>query len=366
MYKSFLHKFLKTLDWYIVRKFIGTYFSAILLMICIFIIFDISEKIDDFVTKKAPLGKIIFDYYLTFIPFFLNTFSSLFVFITVIFFSSKMAYNTEIIAILSSGVSFMRMLYAYLLSAVFIFLFSLFLNHFVIPPANKIRLAFESQYIKSPYQNRNINIHLQVEPNIYLYLYNFEQSTNRANNFSIERYENGTLKSKLISEYAVYKEDKNKWEMHNYFIRNITDSTEIIEKGEVADTAVKFTAQELKQRDNVITSMNYFELKDYIGEQRMRGQNVDKALLENYNRTSMPFSVFVLTLLGVSLSSRKVRGGIGMQIGLGIGMSFMYILFMRFSEIFIQVGLANALMAAWLPNIFFMIIAIILYMKTPK
>lgn len=357
---------LKKLDWYIIKKFIGTYFFALMLIIVIFIIFDISEKIDDFIQKKAPLDKIIFNYYLTFIPFFLNTFSSLFVFITVIFFTSKMAYNTEIIAILSSGVSFLRMLYPYFISAAFIFLFSLCLNHFVIPPANKIRIEFEAQYMNKAFNRNNMNLHLQVEPGLYLFISNFYYSANRASNFSLERYSGDTLKSKLISDYALYNEEEGKWELNNYYIRDLKDSTEVITSGTKMDTIVKFSATELKQRDNVVTTMNYFELQDNIKEQRMRGQNPSNAMLENYNRTSIPFSVFVLTLLGVSLSSRKVRGGIGMQIGVGIALSFSYILLLRFSEMFIQIGIANPLMAAWIPNILFAIIAITFYIKAPK
>jgi lipopolysaccharide export system permease protein len=169
-----------------------------------------------------------------------------------------------------------------------------------------------------------------------------------------------------MADYAVYNNKTNVWQLNNYFIRHLSDSSEIIEKGLKKDTVINFSAEELKQRDNIVTSMNYFELQDNIREQKMRGQNPSKALLENFNRTSMPFSVFVLTLIGVSLSSRKVRGGIGLQIGIGIAMSFSYILLLRFSEIFIQVGIANPLMAAWIPNILFTIIAIAFYVNTPK
>ncbi|MDR2383330.1 MAG: LptF/LptG family permease [Prevotellaceae bacterium] len=347
-------------------KFIGTFFLILLLIIVIIIIFDISQHIDDFVSKQAPLKKIIFNFYLTMVPFYANTFSSLFVFITVIFFTSKMAYNTEIIAILSSGVSFSRMLFPYFISAAMIFLFSLALNHIIIPPANKIRIEFESQYIKNPYQRKSMNLHLQVQPNVYLYLSNFYSSSNRASHFSLERFEGNVLKSKLISDYAIYDNKKNVWQLNNYFIRELSDSAEIITTGTKLDTVVNFSAEELKQRDNVITSMNYFELQDNIKEQKMRGQNPNKSLLENYNRTSIPFSVFVLTLIGVSLSSRKIRGGIGMQIGIGIALSFIYILFLRFSEVFIQVGVASPLLAAWIPNLIFSVVAVVLYIRAPK
>ncbi|MDR1887168.1 MAG: LptF/LptG family permease, partial [Prevotellaceae bacterium] len=262
---------MKTLDLYIIGKFIGTYLLMLSLIIVIIIIFDISEHIDDFVSKKAPLGKIVFNFYLTVIPFYINTFSSLFVFITVIFFTSKMAYDTEIIAILSSGVSFGRMLYPYFISAALIFVFSITLNHFIIPPANKTRLEFESQYIRSPYQRKSMNLHLQVQPNVYLYLSNFYPSVNRAGHFSLERFEGNVLKSKLISDYAIYDSEKKVWRLNNYFIRELSDSSEIITTGTQMDTAVNFSAEELKQRDNVIISMNYFELQDNIKEQKMRG-----------------------------------------------------------------------------------------------
>jgi lipopolysaccharide export system permease protein len=330
------------------------------------IIFDISEKIDDFVSKKAPLDKIIFEYYLNFIPFFLNAFSSLFVFIAVIFFTSKMAYNTEIVAILSNGTGFLRILFPYFVSAAIIFLFSLTLNHFIIPQANKVRLAFEDQYINKPYRKQSLNLHLQVEPGQYMYLSNFFHYNDRAENFSLERFEKNRLKSKLVSEYAIWDTVSRKWRLYNYFIRDLQDTGEIITAGTQLDTLVNFSAEELRQRDSKIMAMNYFELSRHIDEQKMRGVKSHAAVLEQYNRTSIPFSVFILTLIGVSLSSRKVRGGIGLQIGAGIALSFIYILLLRFSEVFIQVGVATPPTAAWLPNLLFLVIALLLYRTAPK
>jgi lipopolysaccharide export system permease protein len=199
-----------------------------------------------------------------------------------------------------------------------------------------------------------------------MYISNFYPSSNRASNFSLERFENNILKSKLIADYAIYDSEKKIWQINNYFIRTLSDSSEVIVTGTQMDTVVNFSAEELKQRDNVITSMNYFELQDNIKEQKMRGQSPSKSFLENYNRTSIPFSVFVLTLIGVSISSRKIRGGIGMQIGIGIALSFIYILLLRFSEVFIQVGVASPLLAAWIPNFLFIIVAVVLYIKAPK
>lgn len=357
---------LKTIDWYIIRKFIGTYFFALMLIIIIVIIFDISEKIDDFVTKKAPLRLIVFNYYFTFIPFFINTFSPLFIFISVIFFTSRMAYNTEIIAILSSGISFRRMMYPYFVSAFFIFALSFTLNHFIIPPANKIRLEFQDKYVKNPFVNNNQDLHFQTSPGQYVYMSSFNVYDDIARNFSIERIENGELKSKLISDYAQWDTTTNKWKLQNYIIRDFDERGERITKGMTLDTAVNLNAIELKRRDYFVSSMNYFQLNDYIDEQRMRGSKLDAALIEKHNRTAIPFSAFVLTAIGVSLSSRKVRGGIGLHIGIGITLSFTYILFLRFSEIFVQANIAPPLIAVWIPNVIFSIIGIILYRIAPK
>ena len=357
---------LKILDWYIIRKFIGTYFFALMLIIIIVIIFDISENIDDFITKKAPLTAIIFDYYFTFIPFFVNTFSPLFVFIAVIFFTSKMAYNTEIIAMLSSGISFRRMMYPYFLSALFIFILSFSLNHFVIPPANAVQLEFKEKYVKNQFVNNDQNIHSQRLPGVYVYMTNFAVYSNTAKNFSIEKIENGEMKSKLISDYAVWDTATNVWKVHNYVIRDFYADGEIIKKGATLDTVVGLDAAELKRRDNFVTTMNYFELNDYIDEQKRRGLKLDTALIEKYNRTAIPFSAFVLTIIGVSLSSRKVRGGIGLQIGIGIALSFTYILLLRFSEMFVQANIAPPLLSVWIPNIIFSIIGIVLYRMAPK
>lgn len=357
---------LKTIDWYIIRKFIGTYFFALLLIIVIVIIFDISEKIDDFVSKKAPLDQIVFNYYMTFIPFFVNTFSPLFVFISVIFFTSKMAYNTEIIAILSSGISFRRMMYPYMVSAFFIFILSLTLNHFIIPPANSIRIDFQNKYVKRAFVNTDQNIHLQTKPGLYVYMSSFIVHDDLARNFSVEHIEKGELKSKLMSDYAVWDTATNKWKLYNWVQRDFHERGETITKGDILDTAVNLNAAELKRRDNFVTSMNYFELNDYIEEQRMKGTRVGPALIEKYNRTAMPFSAFVLTVIGVSLSSRKVRGGIGLHIGIGITLSFAYILFLRFSEMFVQANIAPPIVAVWIPNIVFSVIAIVLYRMAPK
>ncbi|MDR0814633.1 MAG: LptF/LptG family permease, partial [Bacteroidales bacterium] len=207
-----LRKFkLGKLDAYIIRQFLGTFFFSILLIILIVIIFDISEKIDDFLEKKVTLSEIVFDYYLNFIPYFVTLFSSLFIFIAVIFFTSKMAYNSEIIAILSSGISFRRLMYPYFISACILVVFIFFLNDVIMPTANRKRLAFEDAYIKSPVMYMKENMHKQVEPGMFVYLESFNSRTEQATRFSIERYDGDKLVSKLLANKAVWNTEKEKW-----------------------------------------------------------------------------------------------------------------------------------------------------------
>lgn len=357
----------KKIDIYIIKKFLGTYFFAIALIISIAVVFDLSEKVEDFIEKEAPLKAIVFDYYMNFIPYFANLFSSLFTFIAVIFFTSKMAYNTEIIAILSSGVSFRRIMLPYLISAFVIALFSFVLMAYIIPPANSVRLDFTYKYIKNPIENTEKDIHRQVEPGLFVYMKSYNANDDRAIKFAMERFENGELKSKLISESAKWDTSINKWTIKNYFIRDIDSLNEKITRGTTLDTTINLLPEDFKRYAQFVETMNLTQLNDYIEEQKMQGaDDVVSLLIEKYNRFAYPFSTFILTLIGVSLSSRKVRGGIGMHIGLGLLLSFSFILFMRFAAMFAISGSMNPMFAVWLPNILYAIIAIFLYRLAPK
>jgi lipopolysaccharide export system permease protein len=330
-------------------------------------VFDLSEKVDDFVEKSAPLQAIVFDYYLNFTPYIVNAFSSLFVFITVIMFTSKMASNSEIIAILSGGMSFRRMMYPYFISALCICIISLGLNLFVIPPANAQRLAFEEQYVKSPFNNVNRNMHYQISPGMFVYMESFTVWDNRANQFTIEEFTDKQLVSKLTAENAKWDADKKQWALSQYVKRTLQGENEIIERGDKMEMAINLNADDLKRRKNFTESMNYFELNDYIAQLKQRGdKSVKFALIEKNTRIAVPFSVFILTLIGVSLSSRKVRGGTGLKIGIGLALSFSYILFLRFSEMFVHAALLPPYLALWVPNFIYAIIAVILYRVAPK
>lgn len=350
---------LKLIDRYIIGKFLGTFFFSLLLIILIVVVFDISEKIEDFLGKEAPLKAIIFDYYFNFIPWIINLFSPLFTFIAVIFFTSRMASRTEIVAILSSGVSYTRLLYPYMLSATVIALLSLFLNNLVIPHATKKRVDFENLYIRNEFYNRDKNIHKQISPGNYIYLQNYNTEENTGYKFSIEKFSKGKLFYKMMAENIKWDSLKSRWTINNYYIRYLNDMDEYIKKGKSLDTVLAFTPEEFGRKDNTIETMDYYELNKYIDSEQLKGSdNIELLYLEKYRRMAFPFATFILTLIGVSIASRKVRGGIGMHIGLGIGISFTFIMCMQITTTFAAGGVGlTPLLAVWIPNILFSILA---------
>lgn len=356
-----------TIDKYIIRKFIGTYFFAIILIIGIVIIFDISEKIDDFVDKSAPLKEIVLNYYANFVPYYMNMFSPMFVFIAVIFFTSKLAANSEIIAILAGGISFKRMMYPYMLSAFAIALFSLLLNLFVIPYANKGRIDFEQKYIKKRFENTGRNLHYQISPGTFMYVESFSTWNNTGYKFTLETVDGHKIKSKLSAETARWDSTAGCWKLRNYHLREYVGNSEVITTGKNLDTTLVITIDDFYRRKKTVETLGYNQLNELIDTQQMRGdQMVKYALIEKHTRFALPFSAFILTVIGVSLSSQKRRGGIGLNIGIGIALSFSYILFLRFSQMFVHTGALPPAIALWLPNAIYAVVAVALYRIAPK
>ena len=361
---------LKIIDVYIIKKFLGTFFFCILLILTIAVVFDFAEKIDNFMEKQAPVKAIIFDYYLNFIPYFAMLFAPLFVFIAVIFFTSKMAINTEIIAILNSGMSFRRMMFPYFLSALFIASLTFALTNFVIPKSNRIRGDFEDKYYHSSTKRITVeNIHRQVSKNVYVYMGTFNPLSQRGQNFTIEKFnDSGELESKLSSSSVVYDTALHKWSALNYYLRVMNGKGETITKGKQIDTTLNAMKPEDFSRDpSFVGTMTSRDLDNYIKLLRLQGSDELKLfLIEKYRRFSNPFAVFILTLIGVTLSSRKIRGGLGMNIGIGLGLSFSYILFLQFASQFSLKGSLGPMLAMWIPNIIYAIIGLVLYKLAPK
>ncbi len=358
----------KILDLYIIRKFLGTYFYSIVLICTIAVVFDFAENVDRFINHNAPVRAIIFDYYLNFIPYFALLFSSLFTFISVIFFTSKMASDTEIVAILSSGVSFRRLLVPYIISSFIITSFSFFLSDQILPSANEERLNFEQLYRRGgiqPFTDRDI--HMQIAPGEFIYMSSYSNASDIGYNFSMERFENGELVWKLISDYVLWDSTINKWSIRNYYIREIDGLSDRITQGARLDTVINIHPTDFARIRRFVQTMSLAQLNDFIAEQRMKGaENINTYLIEKHSRYAFPFSTFILTLIGVSVSSRKVKGGLGFHIGIGLALSFSYILFMRFTAMFAVSGLFAPIVAVWIPNILYGLIAYFLYRLVPK
>ena len=345
---------IKKLDLYIIGKFLATFFLSIALIMMIVIVFDISERMEDFLLKKPPIKEIIVDYYFNFLPFFANKFSPLFTFIAVIYFTSRMAYRSEIIV-------------PYLVSAGVIAVLSLYLNHYIIPKSNGVRLAFEEKYIRNPYENRNKNIHRQIAPETYIYVTSFNHRAKTGFQFSLEKIKNGERYYYLKADNITWDSITGKWNLVNYFIRKVNGVNEQIFKGAVLDTMLEFKASEFGVRENKIESMQTPELNKFIADETLKGSSsIPYYEVEKYGRTAFPFATFVLTLIGVSVASRRVRGGIGWHIGLGLTISFAYILFMQVSTTFATNGSLPAFAAVWTPNLIFTVLALFMLRSAPK
>ena len=359
---------LRKIDWYIAKKFMTTFFLSLLLIIVIIIIFDLSEKIDYFVKNDAPLKAIIFDYYCNYIPYLVNMFASLFVFITVIFFTSRMASNSEIIAILSSGISFHRMMVPYLASAALIALLSLGLSLYVIPNSNATRIEFEAKYVKRHNTFNLYNIHYQISPGQFVYIESFSRWNNTAYKFTIEDMDGHRLVRKVSAENAVWDTTMDGWHLRKVFVRDYTSGLkdDVVYKDQI-DTVIALKIKDLFNNEKTVETLPIGPLNELIDRQKMRGDaNVMFASIEKQRRLTLPFSTLILTIIGVSLSARKRRGAIGWNIGIGIALAFSYIFFLRISEMFVYTDTLPPAIALWLPNVLYAVIAFFLYKRACK
>lgn len=363
-----LDKFIRRMDRYIIKKFLGTYFFAIALIISIAVVFDVNENIDRFINNKAPVEAIVFDYYMNFIPYFSNLFSPLFVFIAVIFFTSKLAENSEIIAMMSTGLSFKRLLRPYMISAAIIAVLTYGLGAYVIPKGNVKRVAFENQYKRKKKAEYVRNVQLEVDSGVIAYIERFENYNKTAYRFSLDKFVDKKLVSHLTARSATYDTTSvHKWTLKNYMIREMDGMREIITKGDKLDSIIKMEPQDFLISKGQQQTMTSSELSEYITNQKRRGfANIKEFEIEYHQRIAMSFAAFILTVIGASLSSRKVKGGMGLYLGIGLALSFSYILFQTVSSTFAVNGNTPPVLAVWLPNILYTFIAIYLYRKAPK
>jgi lipopolysaccharide export system permease protein len=357
---------LKIIDRYIIKKFLGSYFLCIALVVCIMVAFDVSEKLDNFFDNHAPFRLIVMDYYLNFIPYFVNMFSPLFTFISVIFFTSKLAENSEIIAMLSGGITVRRLMRPYMISAAVIALLSFYLGGYIIPDSNRIRLEFENQYVKKVTKSNARNIQLEVEPGVIAYIERFQDKNNKGNHFSLDKFEGKQLVSRLTANSIDYL-GENRWRANSYLIRNFDGMTEHLQSGTALDTIINMQPEDFFIVKGLSEQMKIYQLKNYLDKQKNRGvEGIKNFEIEYYNRFAMPCAAFILTVIGVALSARKRKGGIGLNIGLGLLLSFSYIMFSAMTSTIASTSALSPLVATWMPNLVFALIAIYLYRKIEK
>ena len=362
--------YLKRLDRYIISKFIGTYIYSIILIISISIVFDINENLAKFTTNQAPLKAIVLDYYANFVPYFSNLFSPLFVFIAVIFFTSKLAGNSEIIAMLASGTSFKRLMRPYMISAAIIALLNLYLGAMVIPKGNVVRQNFEARYKSKKKVTSAINVQLQVGKGIIAYMQQYDDVSRTGYGFSLDKFENKKLVSHMTAStirYDSISDSRYHWTLNNYKIRTLKGLREEITTGATLDTLIMMEPMDLvfsKGQQETFTSP---ELLQYISKQQERGsQNVVQYEVEFHKRIAMSFASFILTIIGASLSSRKRKGGMGLYLGIGLALSFTYILLQAISATFAINAGTPAMLAAWIPNILYVFIAYFCWRQAPN
>ncbi|MCM1475182.1 MAG: LptF/LptG family permease [Muribaculaceae bacterium] len=336
---------------------------ATILFLAVIAMFDTTEKLDAFLT--APLKETLFDYFASFLPYFANQLSPLFVFISVIFFTTKMAGNSEIIAILSSGVSYKRLLVPYMIGAAFISAMTFALSNYIIPPTNVNRIKYTNKYVRNKAVESGVNIQLQVEPGVVAYIGRFENSTKTGYNFSLDKFKNKQLVSRMTAQTVNYDTTKNyHWKLHNYMIRDFDGMTEKIRKGSYIDTIITIEPKDFLISVNDQETLTTPQLTEYVEKQRMRGvANIKGFEIEKERRIASTAAAFILTLIGMSLSSKKSKGGMGLNIGIGLALSFSYILFSTVTSSFAINGLTSPMIAMEIPNIVYLLIGLFLFWR---
>ena len=361
---------IKIIDWYIISKYLGTFLYTLTLFIVIIIIFDLSEKLDDFLGANLTFWQVLSLYYAGSIPFYVNMLSPLINFIAVIFFTAKMADQTEIVPILSGGVSFNRFLQPYFISAFIIFAFNLASNLYVLPYTNRLKNSFENTYVKKNDPSSKNNIHMRLDENTFIYMDNYDNKTRIGSKFNLDKFKGDVLIKKLIAEQITYDSVKRVWRLRNYstrYINGLKESLRTGPYGSTKDTILDMRPDDFSAYDNVFENLSNKELADKIKKEKIRGTGVwNDLLFERYKRWLSPLSAFVLTLIGVALSSRKVRGGVGLPLGIGILLSFGYIVLGQFAKMFSLKGGISPLFSVLAPTIIFGLLGYYLLRKAPK
>lgn len=363
----FLFSLMKIFDRYILQKLLTTYVFVVMILVSVICVIDFTEKNEDFIRHKLSAYTILTEYYINLFPYWSSLLSPITVFIATVFVTAKLASHTEIIAILSSGVSFRRLMLPYLIGSAIIGMVNFGLIGFVIPNANKVRIAFERKYVISPFYYDGRNIHIKVAPNVYVYMESYTNLSNSGYRFTMEEIEGTTLKQKLESDRITWDSTKRKWRIDNYKLRTFQGTKEIITRGPPTDTLLNLLPKDFDSNYMLYETFTLPELDRFIKELQSRGSDgVATYQIEKYVRFTNPFAIIILSLIGVIMSARKSRGGVGLQIAFGFILAFIYIIFFIMTKTIAESGSLEPIVGVWIPNFLFAMVGILLYKTVPR
>lgn len=359
---------MKKLDLYIIKRFLGTFFFMLALIMSIAIVFDVSEQLERFIKYDAPVSQIILKYYVNFVFYFGNLFSSLLIFLSVLLFTSQLAQRSEIIAIFAGGISFRRLLRPYFIAATILVAISLYFTHYQLPIANRVRIQFEEEYMNKKFRIKSDNLHREIEKNTLAYFETFSTINNIGYKFSLEKWnDEGRLEYKMLADRAKYDAGTGEWEIQGYRVREFTENGEKVSKGVKLDTLLNMQPSDFGVKLNIASTMGYQELTKFIEEERKKGSDQTVFFeIEKHQRTSFPFATYILTVIAVSLAGRRTRGGIGVHMASGVFIAVVYIFAMKVTTVAATNAGLNPMLAVWLPNIFFAGIAAFVFKKAQK
>lgn len=364
---------MNTIDRYILKKVLATFLYVVLMLTAIILVIDLTEKMDKIARNELKTLAVL-EYYGDFIPWIAGLLTPITVFITIVFVTARLAAHSEIIAILSAGTSFKRLLVPYFIASAIIASASFALNGWIIPQSNRSRVAFELKYFENKTMYDRRNVHMQVAPNVYLFLQNFNNRTNSGYQFTLEKFDSNRLVEKLSADNITWDSVSRKWQLRNWMVKRVDDifqqnitSTALNKTGTQLDTALIISPEDFEDESRHYDGMTITDLRQHIRKMRSRGMTgVESYQTELYIRFSAPFTTFILVFMGVIVSSRKARGGTGFQIALGFSLSFVFILFFMLSRTFAEAGSLPPFMAAWIPNIIFATISMFMYKYVPR
>lgn len=358
---------MKIIDLYILKKFLGAFIYTVLILVLVLCVIDYTEKNDDFIKYNISFGRVIMEYYVNFMPYIANMLSPITVFIATVFVTAKMAAHTEIIAILNSGISFRRMLLPYVIGSSIIGVFTFVLIGWILPHANKERIAFENQFVKNPFYYEGRNIHMKISADTYMYMESYNAQADIGYQFSLEHIEGTQLKGKVKASKIIWVEDRQAWQLENYSIRRFDGENETLRFGHLMDTVINLYPKDFDTDLMLHETLTLPELEQHIRDLKEKGaEDISVFQTEKYERYTYPFAIVILTLIGVVVSARKTREGAGFQIAFGFLLAFVYIIFVVMSRSIAGTGSVGPALAAWMPNLIFGSIGLILYKTVPK